>query len=71
MGTLEAGGGVFYRSGAPGRIRTSDRLVRSQVLYPAELRARIYMQERCIMLIQFIHVKLKFSLILNESGKVE
>ena len=26
--------------GAPGRIRTSDRLVRSQVLYPAELRAR-------------------------------
>ena len=27
--------------GALGRIRTSDRLVRSQVLYPAELRARI------------------------------
>ncbi len=26
--------------GAPGRIRTSDRLVRSQVLYPAELLAR-------------------------------
>ena len=26
--------------GAPGRIRTSDPLVRSQVLYPAELRAR-------------------------------
>ena len=26
--------------GAPGRIRTSDHLVRSQVLYPAELRAR-------------------------------
>ena len=26
--------------GAPGRIRTSDRLVRSQVLYPTELRAR-------------------------------
>ena len=25
--------------GARGRIRTSDRLVRSQVLYPAELRA--------------------------------
>ena len=25
--------------GAPGRIRTSDRLVRSQVLYPAELLA--------------------------------
>src|SRR5690554_4860700 len=27
-------------SGAPGRIRTSDHLIRSQVLYPAELRAR-------------------------------
>ena len=26
---------------AGGRIRTSDRLVRSQVLYPAELRARM------------------------------
>ena len=30
----------FFVYGAPGRIRTSDRLVRSQVLYPAELRAR-------------------------------
>ena len=28
--------------GAPGRIRTSDRLVRSQVLYPAELRAHLH-----------------------------
>ena len=27
-------------SGAAGRIRTSDRLVRSQVLYPAELQPR-------------------------------
>jgi hypothetical protein len=26
--------------GAPGEIRTPDHLVRSQVLYPAELRAR-------------------------------
>ncbi len=26
-------------NGAPGTIRTCDRLVRSQVLYPAELRA--------------------------------
>ena len=32
-------GGLFVY-GALGRIRTSDRLVRSQVLYPAELRAR-------------------------------
>ena len=27
-------------SGAPGEIRTPDPLVRSQMLYPAELRAR-------------------------------
>ena len=29
-----------YKSGAPEEIRTPDPLVRSQVLYPAELRAR-------------------------------
>ncbi len=29
---------IFRNSGASWRIRTSDRLVRSQVLYPAELR---------------------------------
>ncbi len=34
-------GRVKYKcDGAPERIRTSDRLVRSQVLYPAELRAQ-------------------------------
>ena len=32
-------GGLFCSDGAPGTIRTCDRLVRSQVLYPAELRA--------------------------------
>ena len=37
-----AQGRLFYGFGAPGRIRTSDPLVRSQVLYPTELRARIY-----------------------------
>ena len=31
----------FGGYGAPGRIRTSDPLVRSQMLYPAELRAHI------------------------------
>ena len=31
------------RNGAPGEIRTPDPLVRSQVLYPAELRARNYL----------------------------
>ena len=29
------------RNGAPGRIRTHDPLVRSQVLYPTELRAHV------------------------------
>ncbi len=32
---------LFSKYGARGRIRTSDRLVRSQVLYPAELHAQI------------------------------
>ena len=31
---------IYINNGALGRIRTFDRLVRSQVLYPAELRAR-------------------------------
>ena len=31
---------IIRKNGALGRIRTFDRLVRSQVLYPAELRAR-------------------------------
>ncbi len=30
----------LYLGGAPGEIRTPDLLVRSQTLYPAELRAR-------------------------------
>src|SRR5215469_9223277 len=32
---------VIERNGAPGRTRTSDPLVRSQMLYPTELRARV------------------------------
>jgi hypothetical protein len=31
---------VVEKSGAPGESRTPDLLVRSQTLYPAELRAR-------------------------------
>ena len=31
--------GPFFVLGAPGAIRTPDRLVRSQVLYPTELQA--------------------------------
>ena len=35
---------IFWeKSGAPGETRTPDPLVRSQMLYPAELRARGYM----------------------------
>jgi hypothetical protein len=30
----------FVKTGAPGETRTPDPLVRSQMLYPAELRAR-------------------------------
>ena len=37
---LEQPGEALEKGGAPGRIRTSDPLVRSQMLYPAELRAR-------------------------------
>jgi hypothetical protein len=32
---------ALFENGAPGRIRTSDPLVRSQILYPTELRAHI------------------------------
>lgn len=32
--------GYFY---APGEIRTPDPLVRSQILYPAELRAHLFL----------------------------
>jgi hypothetical protein len=42
--SLRLGGvckGMRGVSGAPGRIRTSGLLVRSQLLYPAELRAHI------------------------------
>ena len=33
-----------YVFGAPGEIRTPDPLVRSQVLYPTELRAQIELE---------------------------
>ncbi len=35
--------------GAPGEIRTPDHLVRSQVLYPAELRARAIAEAHCTL----------------------
>ena len=37
------------KNGAPGGIRTPDHLVRSQVLYPAELQARILLRGRIIV----------------------
>jgi hypothetical protein len=45
MGVLESKNlcknkGLLRIDGALGRIRTSDRSVRSRVLYPAELRVR-------------------------------
>lgn len=49
----KAGIKIFFNSmiikenfGAPGEIRTPDHLVRSQVLYPTELRALILLAER-------------------------
>jgi hypothetical protein len=38
--SLSGSGFHVFKSGAPGRIRTCDLLIRSQALYPAELRAR-------------------------------
>ena len=35
------------KAGAPGESRTPDLLVRSQLLYPAELRARILSEQLC------------------------
>jgi hypothetical protein len=42
IGQIKKGpdGTLFHLSGAPGEIRTPDLLVRSQTLYPTELRAR-------------------------------
>ncbi len=39
----------FLKFGAPGAIRTPDPLVRSQILYPTELRAR------CLAKVLFYH----------------
>ncbi len=49
-----AGRGLLFRcNGAPGEIRTPDRLVRSQVLYPTELRARGTQSTYCLILLHF------------------
>lgn len=60
-------------SGAPGRIRTRDPLVRSQVLYPTELPAHL---RSWYFNVIFIFVKLEVtlntngkSLIINQIGK--
>ena len=41
-------------NGAPGAIRTPDLLVRSQLLYPAELRAHIEPSEWSSLRLQFL-----------------
>ena len=33
--------GLVVKNGAPGEIRTPDQVVRSHLLYPAELRVRV------------------------------
>ena len=60
-------------SGAPGRIRTRDPLVRSQVLYPTELPAHLRIRYFNVI---FVFVKLEVtlntkgkSLIINQIGK--
>ena len=53
-------------TGAPGRIRTRDPLVRSQVLYPTELPAR----ETVIMRYLFLDVKRFFKKIKKYDQKV-
>ena len=40
MGTPKSPPGIVEYYGAPGMIRTCDPLIRSQVLYPTELRVR-------------------------------
>lgn len=42
-------GQVEEKNGADGRIRTSDHLIRSQVLYPAELRPHGSFTEPSVM----------------------
>ncbi len=55
-----AGRGLLFRcNGAPGEIRTPDRLVRSQVLYPTELRARGTQSTYCLILLHFQRRMLK------------
>ncbi len=42
LGKKNSSNEEFLNDGASGRIRTSDRSVRSRVLYPAELRMQIH-----------------------------
>ena len=46
-----------YLYGAPGAIRTPDPLVRSQVLYPTELRALKWIKK--LFLVFFINLSMK------------
>ena len=45
---------MIRKYGAPGEIRTPDLLVRSQTLYPAELRAHSFEGDCCVAATRFI-----------------
>jgi hypothetical protein len=45
--TIKIRNKISWLNGAPERIRTSDPQIRSLVLYPAELRARYALREKC------------------------
>ena len=50
---------VFASENVRDRIRTRDLLVRSQTLYPAELRTH-FVTTKCILLLEALNVKYFF-----------
>ena len=57
----------FKEDGASGRIRTSDRSVRSRVLYPAELRMHRDLLLYCSI---FISLRKQYEVIDGASGRI-
>ena len=60
-------GYYFQEDGASGRIRTSDRSVRSRVLYPAELRMH---QDLLLYYSIFISLLKQYEVIDGASGRI-
>ena len=58
---------IEVRAGTPGKIRTCDPLIRSQILYPAELRVHV------VEILDFHALICKFTVIVNfaASGRAE